>query len=107
MRTWRDFFKPIIRDCLKENAGMPNKVIKKALRARYSSLGDIRGSHPLNIWRNEVRIQRGNGKPVVYRQPLASTLSQLFPEKEIKIKKSKKQKLKKSNKNEGQINKTH
>lgn len=80
MKTWRDYFKPIIRDCLKENAGRSEKEIKTALRERFASLGDIRGTHPLNIWRNEVGIQRGKRKPVGYRQPVASTLPQLFPQ---------------------------
>ena len=82
MKTWRDYFKPIIRDCLKENECLPDKEIKKALQKCYNSLGDIRGTHPLNIWRNEVGIQRGKRKPVGYRQPVASTLPQLFPDRE-------------------------
>ena len=82
MKAWRDYFKPIIRNCLKENEGRSEKEIKAALRNRFAEIGGTQGTHPLNIWRNEVGIQRGKRKPVGYRQPVASTLPQLFPDQE-------------------------
>lgn len=57
---WRETAAPIIARVLKETEGQPESVIRKALRAAWP-FGQY-ANHPLKIWRDEIRIQRGKKK---------------------------------------------
>lgn len=56
--TWRDKFRPIIAQVLKEHAGEEDKEIRRALRAVWSERREQR-SWPYRIWLDEIAAQRG------------------------------------------------
>lgn len=55
--SWRDTSREIIRQVLKDNAGKPEKEIKKALREAYPF--GPRQYHPYKIWLDEIKVQTG------------------------------------------------
>lgn len=59
-KTWRDIAKPIIAKVLKDNRGMPERVIKKALLEAYPF--GVRRMHPYKIWLDEIKRQTGKKK---------------------------------------------
>lgn len=61
MTTWRDRARPIIAEVLRETAGQPENVIRKALIDAFP-FGPMQ-YHPYKIWRSEVRRQLGVEKP--------------------------------------------
>jgi hypothetical protein len=57
MASWRDRARPIVAQVLRDTAGQPEEVIKKALFDAYP-FGE-RHYTPYKIWLNEIRRQRG------------------------------------------------
>lgn len=58
--TWRQRMAPLIAQTLKETAGQPEKVIRRALRETWNDAGfGERAMHPYKTWCDEVRRQRG------------------------------------------------
>lgn len=55
--TWRDSARPIIQRVLKETAGQPENVIRKALRDAYPF--HQRSYYPYQVWLDEIKVQRG------------------------------------------------
>lgn len=75
-KTWRESATPIIRQVLADNAGKPEKEIRKALRDAYP-WGERR-YHPYKIWCDEIRRQRGKKKlKKPGRQPVEAGPNQL------------------------------
>jgi hypothetical protein len=59
-KSWREYAKPIIKQVLKDTAGQPEKVIRKALKEAYPF--GLRQYHPYKIWLDEIKVQRGKRK---------------------------------------------
>jgi hypothetical protein len=59
-KSWREHAKPIIKQVLKDTAGQPEKVIRKALKEAYPF--GLRQYHPYKIWLDEIKVQRGKRK---------------------------------------------
>ncbi len=75
-KTWRDSARPIIAKVIKENRGMPETVIKKALFEAYP-FGERR-MHPYKIWLDEIKIQTGKKKRGVEKMDLTTNLKITF-----------------------------
>ena len=55
--TWRERARPIIQRVLKETAGQPENVIRKALTDAYPF--GPREYYPYQVWLDEIKAQRG------------------------------------------------
>lgn len=55
--TWRDRWRPIIANVLKETAGQSEREIRKALREAWP--GGLREYFPYKVWLDEIRVQLG------------------------------------------------
>ncbi len=58
-RTWRDMYRPIIREVIAATHGKTEKEIRKALRDAYDEVDGMRQYWPYKVWCDEVRTQRG------------------------------------------------
>jgi hypothetical protein len=62
--SWRERFAPEIRRVIRENAGQPEKVVRKALRDLWDEahMGE-RAMHPYKVFLDEIRVQLGKKRP--------------------------------------------
>jgi hypothetical protein len=63
--TWRDEARPIIAKVLAENAGLPEKELRKKLRAAYPFYERL--SWPYKVWCDEVNVQLGKKRPRIQK----------------------------------------
>jgi len=74
--TWRENYAPIIRKVLDDNKGLPDFILRKALRDKWDEIDGLRQYWPYKVWCDEIRIQRGLkirktlGRKVQYIQPI-------------------------------------
>lgn len=54
---WRERYRPLIAQVLRETAGQKDSQIKAALREAFPS--GQRSLHPYKMWLKEIRFQRG------------------------------------------------
>lgn len=84
--NWRKHAAPIIARVLSETAGKPEKEIRKALREAFPF--GVYGYHPLKIWLDEIRIQRGlkklplQGKGIVRQPESTNGQTEMFARKD-------------------------
>lgn len=58
--SWRDHARIVIQKILEDNKGMPDIVVKRALREAYPF--GARMYHPYKIWLDEIKVQTGKRK---------------------------------------------
>ena len=79
MTTWRDYYRPIIAEVIKENKGKPEKEIRKALREEAPASPKNGGaSWPYKIWCDEVNVQLGKKRPNKPKQVIDNNQTKLF-----------------------------
>jgi len=57
MNTWRDKARPIIASIIAENPNLPEKELRRKLRAAFP--WGPKEYHPYKIWLDEINVQLG------------------------------------------------
>jgi hypothetical protein len=60
--TWRQQFRPVIREVLEETREHTYQARRKALWRAYAADEDAQTSYTRRIWLDEVRVQLGHKK---------------------------------------------